>query len=372
MVTASESMAIDAMLRLLADAACEHAIFLIDPQGRIIWWSRGAERVFGVTATEAIGAHFAEIFTTEDRAAGIDLLERSIAAAGAISEDDRWHVRGDGSRFWSSGAVVPLHDEQGNLIGFGKILRDRTDLKEQLELARNQLQQMREREQSIDTAIARLSHELRNLFAGIATGLHLLQTRPLREVSELMRDQLDMLTRLNEDLLDVKRLARNKFKLITQPVALERCVTQVVSTMQERLVRGGLTLEVLAPAASVLVQADPVRMNQMLANVIDNAIKYTPAGGRIWVKCTVDEHDAMIHVEDTGRGIPADRLTHIFELFTQVDCGVNGAGLGIGLALVRELAEAHGGSVQAASKGLGLGSEFTLRIPRARDQQTPA
>jgi two-component system CheB/CheR fusion protein len=367
MINAQQGVATETMLRLLADAACEHAIFLIDPPGRIIWWSKGAERIFGITAEQAIGAHFAEIFTKEDRAAGIDLLERSIAAAGAISEDDRWHVRGDGSRFWSSGAVVPLHDEQGNLIGFGKILRDRTDLKEQLELARNQVLELREHEQSVDTAIARLSHELRNLFAGIATGLHLLQTRPLQEVSELMRDQLNMLTRLNEDLLDVKRLGRNKFTLVTQPVALERCVEQVVDTMQERLVRNGLTLEVLTPPTSVLVQVDPVRLRQMLTNVIDNAIKYTPAGGRIWVKCNLDERDAMVHVEDTGRGIPADRLTHIFELFTQVDCGASSSGLGIGLALVRELAEAHGGSVQAASKGLGLGSEFTIRIPRAPD-----
>lgn len=357
----------ESTLRRLADAAREHAIFLLDPQGFITWWSKGAERIFSMSAQQAVGAHFAAIFTPEDRAAGIDVLERSIAAAGAISEDDRWHIRADGSRFWSSGAVVPLHDESGALVGFGKILRDRTDIKEQLELARNQMQALHDQTQGMENAVTKLSHELRNLFAGIVTGLNLLQTRPVEEVSVLMREQLGMLTRLNEDLLDVKRLAREKLALTTSPVDLQHCVRQVVTLMQDRLSRGGLALEVLAPEIPVMIEADAVRLRQMLGNLIENAVKYTPAGGHIWVKCTTEDRYGVAHVEDTGCGIAADKLALVFDLFTQVDSHPSNPGLGIGLALVRELADAHAGTVQAASKGPGQGSQFTLRIPLAAE-----
>jgi signal transduction histidine kinase len=106
------------------------------------------------------------------------------------------------------------------------------------------------------------------------------------------------------------------------------------------------------------------RLHQIFSNLIGNAVKYTPPGGRIWVKATIEDQDAVIHVEDTGRGIPPEMLTRIFELFTQVDGNANG-GLGIGLALVHEFVQLHGGSVQAVSKGIGLGSEFAVRLPMA-------
>ncbi len=119
------------------------------------------------------------------------------------------------------------------------------------------------------------------------------------------------------------------------------------------------------------MQADPARLFQVFTNLIENAIKYTPPRGRIWVKATFDDRDAVVHVEDTGKGIASDMLPRVFEMFTQVDAEVSGGGLGIGLALVSELVRLHGGSVQAVSLGLGRGSEFTVRLP-LQDPQQPS
>ena len=122
-------------------------------------------------------------------------------------------------------------------------------------------------------------------------------------------------------------------------------------------------MQLLAPATPVVIAADPARLFQVFVNLVENAIKYTPPEGRIWVKITFDDRDVLIHVEDRGKGIAPDLLPRIFDMFTQADPDASDGGLGIGLALVKELVQLHGGSVQAVSMGLGMGSEFTVRLP---------
>lgn len=358
---------IDSMLRLLADQAGEHAILLLDTTGRLIWSNSGGQGVLGLQQSAAPGMHISAIFTPEDREDGIDRLEQMIASCNGVAEDDRWQLRADGSRFWASGAMIPLRAANGELIGFGKILRDRTALKEQMEFARNQVTDLQRQNDSKDAAITKISHELRNVFAGITTGLHLLHQRTdpewVARVATLMQQQLDVMQRLNEDLLEAKRLAADKVALSLQEVEIQAVTQRVCDQMHQRCQEKSLRLELLAPAGPLRVIADPVRLHQILANLIDNAIKYTPAGGNIWVKCTREDPEAVIHIEDTGKGIPADMLTAIFELFTQVEAKASTQGLGVGLALVQELVHLHGGSVQAASKGPGQGSQFTVRLP---------
>jgi PAS domain S-box-containing protein len=359
------------LLRHLVAQATEHAFILLEPNGRILWCNSGAERLFSAASANIVGRDFHEIFTERDRTSGIDRLEMEIAKSEAISEDDRWHVRLDGSAFWSSGALVPIKQaETGQLLGFGKIIRDRTDLKTQLDLLSNQYEQLQARERQTDHAITKLAHELRNAIAGVHGSVEILDT-PLDNQArrerfvQLMRRQLSLIERLTNDLLDVKRAEAGKIRIESEPLILQHELDTLLDGLVSRLERHRLHLQMLAPPADIVVNADRQRLQQIFGNLLDNAIKYTPAGGRIWVKLTREDAFAVVHIEDTGRGIPHDMLRSIFELFTQVDTQQSSGGLGVGLALVRELVVLHGGSVQAISKGPGEGSEFSVRLPLA-------
>jgi PAS domain S-box-containing protein len=364
----SDTKVVELLCHLVAQAV-EHAFILLDSDGRILWCNSGAERLLDVKADGIVGRNFHEIFTDADRASGIDRLELSIASSNAISEDDRWHVRADGSTFWASGALLPLRmPGSGALLGFGKIMRDRTDVKTQLELLRNQYDNLQSSDEGKGRAITKLSHELRNVIAGIRGTVEMLD-QPLdnearrRKFSQLMLRQVAMIERLTEDLLEAKRGQEGKIDLALEPVILQRELSELLESLGSRLEERRLQLQLLAPPADIIVNADRQRLQQIFGNLIDNAIKYTPVAGRIWVKVTTEDRSAVVHIEDTGRGIPHDMLQRIFELFTQVDTEHSGRGLGVGLALVRELVVLHGGSVNAISKGLGEGSEFTVRLP---------
>jgi PAS domain S-box-containing protein len=358
-------------LRLLADGAHEHAILFLDRDGLITWWSKGAERVFSIPSAQAIGMPLSRIFTDTDESAGISTLERLMAECDAISEDDRWHVRADGSRFWSSGSMIALREDGGEIIGFGKILRDRTDIKEHMLLLENRIAEAQLRERAKDAALTTLSHELRNVFAGLTYGLQMNETASdmegRRRIAQLMKEQLDVVQRLTEDLLDAKRLATGKASITLQRTVVQEILEQVLANLRPKYELKMQAVQFLPASAPIIVAADPVRLVQIFTNLIDNAIKYTPGGGRIWVKATLEDRDAVVHVEDNGKGIPPDMLTRIFDMFTQVDTTASSSGLGIGLALVHELVQLHGGSVQAVSKGVGMGSEFTVRIPLANE-----
>jgi PAS domain S-box-containing protein len=364
----------DELVRLLVDSALEHAVFLLDREGRVTWWSKGAERVFQVSCEHAVGRPIAQIFTPVDQQSGIAELERAIANADAISEDDRWHVRANGARFWASGALIALRGPDGEVLGFGKILRDRTDIKEQMTALQSQLADAQQSDATKDRVIAKVAHELRNLFAGLNSGLQVMRSHAGDEerqqhVAALMQQQLQVVRSLIEDLLDAQRFREGKAALTVQPTVVQQILVDAVEHMRSRAEAKSQLLQLLAPSAPIMVLADSARLFQIFTNLVENAVKYTPPRGRIWVKATFDDRDAIIHVEDTGKGIAPAMLPRIFDMFTQADTEASGGGLGIGLALVRELVRLHGGSVQAVSLGVGMGSEFTVRLPLQDPQE---
>jgi len=364
----------DELVRLLVDSALEHAVFLLDCEGRITWWSKGAERVFQVSCENAVGRPIAQIFTPVDQQSGIAELERAIANADAISEDDRWHVRANGARFWASGALIALRGPDGEVLGFGKILRDRTDIKEQMAALQSQLADAQQSDATKDRVIAKVAHELRNLFAGLNSGLQVMRShvgdeQRQQHVAALMQQQLQVVRSLIEDLLDAQRFQAGKATLTVQPTVIQHVLVDAVEHLRSRAEAKSQILQLLAPSAPIVVPADSARLFQIFTNLVENAIKYTPSRGRIWVKATFDDRDAIIHVEDTGKGIAPAMLPRVFDMFTQADTEASGGGLGIGLALVRELVRLHGGSVQAVSLGMGMGSEFTVRLPLQDPQQ---
>jgi PAS domain S-box-containing protein len=367
------------LLRLLVDSALEHAVFLLDRAGRVIWWSKGAERVFAVSCDEAIGQSIAQIFTPVDQRSGLAELERAIATADAISEDDRWHVRANGARFWASGALIALRGPDGEVLGFGKILRDRTDVKEQIVALQRQLEELQQSDTAKDRVIAKVAHELRNLFAGLNSGLQVMRSHAgdeqrQEQVATLMQQQLQVVRSLIEDLFDAQRFRAGKGALTIRPTALQPILRDALEHLRSRAEAKKQGLQLLAPTAPIVVLADSARLFQIFTNLVENAVKYTPPQGRIWMKATFDDRDAIVQVEDTGMGIAPEMLPRVFDMFTQADTGGSAGGLGIGLALVRELVRLHGGSVQGVSLGLGMGSEFTVRLPLHNPQQpsTPA
>ncbi len=364
----------DQLLRLLVDCALEHAVFLLDGDGRVTWWSKGAERVFAMPREQAIGMPLATIFTPVDERSGLADLERAIARADATAEDDRWHLRANGSRFWASGAVITLRGNNGEVLGFGKILRDRTDVKEQMALLQSQLDAVRQTDAAKHEVIAKIAHELRNVVASLGAGLRMVGSNserpPRQRVVELMEQQLQVVRSLTDDLLDAQRVRTGKATLAVQPTVVQQVLRDVLEPLRPRAQEKSQVLQLLAASAPIVVSADPIRLFQVFTNLIENAIKYTPPQGRIWIKASFDDRDAIIHVEDTGKGIAPEMLPRIFDMFTQVDPDSSCGGLGIGLARVSELVQLHGGSVQAVSMGLGLGSEFTVRLPLRSPQQS--
>jgi signal transduction histidine kinase/ActR/RegA family two-component response regulator len=234
------------------------------------------------------------------------------------------------------------------------------------------LTEIREAEERKDEFLAVLGHELRNPLAALATGLELqsLHEDPERReaIGAMMSRQVSHLARLLDDLLDVSRISRGKIALQLQALSLNEALERAVEEHRDLTIEGGRPrISLGTPPRPVAVVADPTRLHQILGNLLGNAVKYTPAEGRIWVTLEREEDEAVIRVRDTGIGMDEHEIAAVFEPFRQLgqDAGRRRGGLGLGLTLVRQLAGLHGGSVSAASRGPGQGSTFTLRLPVA-------
>ena len=228
----------------------------------------------------------------------------------------------------------------------------------------------RDADRQKDEFLAVLAHELRNPLAPIRTALQLIRMAPddparRERACEVMDRQLMHMVRLVDDLLDVSRITRGKIELRMEREDLAAVVHRAVETSRPMIEGAGHSLSVSLPATPIFVQADATRLAQVFSNLLNNAAKYTPAGGTIWISAEPDDATAVVRVRDSGEGIPADMLTRIFEMFSQVDRSVEKAhgGLGIGLTLAKRLVELHDGAIEAVSEGPGAGSEFVVRLP---------
>lgn len=358
------------LLRLLADQSKDHAILILDPQGNIRWFGQGAAQIFGFSADETAGQYFSMLFSPEDRALGIPEHELAVASADGASDDDRWMARKDGSRFWASGVLLALRAADRRVLGFGKVLRNRTDLREQFESLRNQTAALETALAGKSTFVAMLAHEIRNPMAAITSAVDLLRLKgdaspDLETPLAILDRQIARIHRMIEDLLQLSRLEAGKAELRLRTVALHEIVQRSVESTSGALHEKQHVLKTLLPASPIVVEADPDRLEQVFVNLITNAATYTPAGGRIWIKATTDGTEAVVQVEDTGIGISPEQLPRIFDMFTRAEAAhsISANGLGIGLAVVKEIVSQHRGTVQVKSNGPGKGSEFSVRLP---------
>jgi PAS domain S-box-containing protein len=360
------------LLALLLEQSRDHAVILMDPRGVILGWFAAAENIFGYTRQEMVGQHLDRLFTADDRARGVPFHELEVARANGHGEDDRWQLRKDGSRLWASGVVTPLRDAQGSLVGFGKVVRDRTDVKAQLDAAENRAMGLAAADRRKDLFLGTLAHELRSPLGSLLNAIELLRLAGMPAGDgvplTIMERQVATLERLVEDLLDVSRIGAGKVRLDLGPLRLEEVLRLAAETVRPSMAERAQRFEVLLLPTTVHVEADAARLQQVFVNLLANASKYTPEGGRIWLKETIEGEEAVVRVEDNGIGIGADVLPRIFDLFTQEESSraMAEGGLGLGLPLVRELVTRHGGTVQVRSEGRGKGSEFTVRLPLRR------
>ncbi len=218
--------------------------------------------------------------------------------------------------------------------------------------------------------MAELSHELRSPLGCIQNALRLLSSRPGEGATRLQAEavierQVRRMTQLVDDLLDVSRISRGRLRLHRERTDLRGVVSNAIETVQPLIQERRHRLATALPDTPVWLQGDPWRLEQVFVNLLANASRYTDPGGELKVWAHRRDGQAVVRIRDSGRGIAPNALTHVFDMFMQADEAASQSrlGLGIGLALVRKLVELHGGSVMAASGGLGLGSEFTVRLP---------
>lgn len=359
---------LDLLTRYVSQAT-EHAIIVMDADGTIIAWLGAAERIFGHAADEAVGQAISLIFTAEDKARGFDTYERELARLNSRSEDDRWHLRKDGSRIWVTGALEAVKDDRAELLGYVKLIRDRTDLRAHMEWLENQAQSQESASTRTHLFLSTLGHELRNPLGPLQTSAHIVQrlsTDPRTDkAAEVMISQVGVLARLAEDLMEVSRSQSGKMELDLQRADLRDLLGDTAHALRPGALEKGVQLVCVMPQSPLPVKLDVLRFPRVVLNLVGNAIKYTPAGGTVWIKATQEGNDVLLRVEDTGIGIAPEMLPRIFELFTQERQAKDmvPGGLGIGLAIAKQLVELHGGNVQARSAGTGKGAEFTVRLP---------
>jgi PAS domain S-box-containing protein len=463
----------------------DYAIFMTDPDGLVTNWNRGAQHILGYTEADIIGKPASKFFTAEDRATGVPQKELRTAAAQGRAEDERWHVRRDGSRFWASGVVTGVRDDGGTLIGFSKVMRDMTErnrlteerdrfftlsldllcivhldgrfqrvnpafekvlgfseeellamslfdlvhqedrvqtqdgydklaqgeptslmenrlrckdgnykwfawsyypvpeddlafgvgrdvteLKQIHHILRSRADELEEANRVKDEFLATLSHELRTPLTSILGWSRLLRANQLSESDreraiQIIQRNAEAQAKLIEDLLEVSRIITGKLRIELQPVTLPAIVETVVSSFAPAFDAKSLQLETAIDPAAGPILGDPARLQQIVSNLLSNAIKFTPERGRIEVRLQRIDSNARLEVRDTGVGIEAAELPHIFERFRQADSSNVRAhgGLGLGLAIVDYLVRQQGGAVSVESEGPGKGATFIVELP---------
>jgi PAS domain S-box-containing protein len=348
--------------RLLVESVKDYAIFMLDTDGRVVSWNAGAQRIHGYAAPDIIGRHLSVFYTEEARRRKWPEQELSTAREQGRFEDEGVRVRKDGSTFWANVILTPVYDREGTLRGYAKVTRDLTE--------RQRIEALEKAERQANEFLAMLAHELRNPLAPMSNALKLLAGRPTRDateqwVREVLERQTSQMARLVDDLLDVSRVTRAAMVLDRKPLDLRTSVRNAVDAARQWIEEGKHRIAVSIAPERLMVDGDEVRLNQVLQNLLHNAAKYTPAGGRIDVLAGREGEEAVVRVRDNGVGMSADLLKSAFELFKQGNPTLDRqkGGLGVGLTLVQRLVGLHGGSVEAHSEGPGKGSEFVVRLP---------
>jgi PAS domain S-box-containing protein len=357
-------------LRAIYDGTHEY-MGLLTPDGILLEANRASLEFADIRREDVVGKPFWETVWFQYTPGAPDTIRGAIAraAAGEIVRFETHIITPTGESKCFDIAFRPVCDDTGTVVLIVPAGLDITERK----LAEKALQEV---DRHKDEFIATLAHELRNPLAPICNGLQMLRIEPDSEsalqIREVIERQFAHMVRLIDDLLDVSRINSGKLELKREYVQIQTILNQAVETIRPLVDDAGHQLITDFPQKPVWIHGDLVRLAQVVSNLLNNSAKYTPDGGRIMLSAIVEDRDAVIRVTDNGTGISAEMLPKVFDMFAQVDRTLNRSqgGLGIGLSLVKKLVEMHHGSIQVQSRGIGLGSVFTIQLPLARAART--
>ncbi|HEY8549637.1 MAG TPA: PAS domain-containing protein [Vicinamibacterales bacterium] len=359
----------EALYRTLTEAM-PHIVFTTRPDGQTDYVSPQWLAYTGEPPEEGGGLLWTNVLHPDDRAATFDAWSRALATGQPFRAEGRFR-RADGEYRWHLSRALPVRNASGHIIRW---IGTCTDVHE----ARLATEALHEADRRKDEFMATLGHELRNPLSSIRVAVRLLEARypqenEVQRLRAVIERQADQLTRLVDDLLDVSRITRNALDVRKRRVDVIVSLRSALEATRPAIEAFGHRLEVALPPTPLYVDGDPVRLTQVVSNLLANAAKYTPPGGHIALDAAREGNDVLIRVRDTGVGIPQDELPYVFELFYQAGPELQRpeGGLGVGLSLVRRLVEMHGGSVEAHSGGPGKGSEFVVRLPAAPEDAAP-
>ena len=354
-----------------------YALFATDLRGIATTWNEGVERLLGYTREEFVGLTTEKLFSAEDVAKGVYRQELQTAAEEGSSGNDLWMLQKDGTPFFAACTFSRATDAAGHVTGFSVVLRDRTAWK----LAQQERDALLERERTVrqeaeeasrlkDEFLATLSHELRSPLNAIVGWVHIAR-RHAGDNAELSRS-LDTIernvraqTQIVNDLLDMSRIMTGQVRLDMQTLDLRDAVSNAVEAVRPAADAKRVRIEKALDGNIGWTRVDPARLQQILWNLLANAVKFTPPGGSVRVALEKANSHAEIVIQDSGVGVAPAFLPFVFERFRQEDSSTTRrhGGLGLGLSIVKSLAELHGGSVRASSPGEGQGATFTVALP---------
>jgi PAS domain S-box-containing protein len=369
--------------RLIVQSVKDYAIIMLDPEGKITSWNEGARRLKGWEANEIIGQHFSKFYDKHEIESGKCEYELEEAAATGQFEDEGWRQRKDGTKFWANVIITALRDAQGKLRGFSKVTRDMTERKraeDKLKKAHDGLEKRVEERtkelhkaiESRDEFLSIASHELRTPLTVLKLQHQLFERQVTRakdglipvdkavEVSEMTIRQVNQLLRLVEDMLDVSRISTGRLKVHPEPGNMSDLVAAVYESFKAQFQASGIQAD-LNIEENLTANFDGQRMEQVIANLISNALKY---GGGTPIEVTARKKGSFVEVavSDKGKGIREEDQRRIFERFERAVNANEVSGLGLGLFISRQIADAHGGTIAVESQPF-KGSKFIVRIP---------
>ncbi len=355
------------MSKVFMDAA--DPIIIEDLNCTIIAVNEETVRSYGWARAELIGRSMDMLQPAEEIPRSVELRQRCRNREAVRNVETTRRCK-TGERCPVLLTLSLLTDEEGQPVGIASIGKDISKLKSAEALAQEAVQRR-------DQFLAMLSHELRNPLGAVLNATYVLDKncsvrKACQSPCQVIQRQTHQMSRLLDDLLDVSRVTQGKIEIRSEPVDIREAIHPVLEVIQREIEQRGQTLQVDIDPRPMVVDGDLTRLQQIQVNLLTNAVKYTPAGGKIWLTAYPEEHEIVIRVRDTGEGVPPDMLQSIFDIFVQAGSTLDrsNGGMGVGLTLVRKLVELHHGSVVAHSDGRGRGSEFVVRLPKCHQQAT--